>query len=372
MTSIVHHHSKKDFMKKAIFTLLLAAGFYAFANAQQDTLPVRGLCVGAPGRQHIDRFIKFIHEELAPRKVNVLVLMVNYNYQFQSHPELSDENGLTREDAQKIAAACKAHGIQVIPEIDLLGHQSWAGKTDKLLTAYPQFDETPWVKMPEHYEWPNADRLYCKSYCPLYPGIHKVIFDLIDELCDAFDADTFHGGMDEVFYIGEDKCPRCGGRDKAELFANEVNTIDNHLAQKGRHLWIWGDRLIDGKTTGIGEWEASMNNTYRAVHLINKDVTICDWHYEKDHPTPVYFAMNGLSVITGCWRKGDVAVRQAEDMLRFRQEATRETRDRYLGMMQTVWSGADSFLDEFYGVKKPKGNDGEAACFKALFAVLDK
>lgn len=35
---------------------------------------------------------------------------------------------------------------------------------------------------------------------------------------------------------------------------------------------IWGDRLIDGKTTGIGAWEASMNNTYRAIDLIPKDV----------------------------------------------------------------------------------------------------
>ena len=64
----------------------------------------------------------------------------------------------------------KKHGIQIIPQINLLGHQSWANRTDKLLSVYPQFDETPWVKMPAKYEWPNADNLYCKSYCPLAPG----------------------------------------------------------------------------------------------------------------------------------------------------------------------------------------------------------
>jgi hypothetical protein len=26
-----------------------------------------------------------------------------------------------------------------------------------------------------------------------------------------------------------------------------------------RQLWLWGDRLLDGKLTGLGEWEASRN-----------------------------------------------------------------------------------------------------------------
>ena len=52
----------------------------------------------------------------------------------------------------------------------------------------------------------------------------------------------------EVFYIGEEECPRCSGHDPAELFAGEVWRIRNHLAEKQRKLWIWGDRLLDGKT----------------------------------------------------------------------------------------------------------------------------
>jgi hypothetical protein len=35
-------------------------------------------------------------------------------------------------------------------------------------------------------------------------------------------SNAFHAGLDEVFYLGDDKCPRCQGRDKAELFAGEV------------------------------------------------------------------------------------------------------------------------------------------------------
>src|SRR5690606_40003133 len=99
--------------------------------------------------------------------------------------------------------------------INLLGHQSWAGSLGNLLKVYPQFDETPHVRMPEEYKWPNPDGLYCKSYCPLHPEVHAVVFALMDEICEVFETDAFHAGMDEVFYIGDDKCPRCGGRDKA-------------------------------------------------------------------------------------------------------------------------------------------------------------
>ena len=110
--------------------------------------------------------------------------------------------------------ACKKNNIRIIPQINLLGHQSWANHTGKLLKTYPQFDETPGVKMPEKYVWPNADNLYCKSYCPLHPELHPILFAVIDELCDAFESDAFHAGMDEVFYIGHASCPRCGGRDR--------------------------------------------------------------------------------------------------------------------------------------------------------------
>jgi len=228
------------------------------------------------------------------------------------------------------------------------------------------------VKMPENYIWPNADGLYCKSYCPLHPDVHKVVFAIVDEICDVFETDAFHAGMDEVFYIGEAQCPRCSGKDKAELFAGEVRTIRDHLATKGRKLWMWGDRLLDGKTTGMGEWEASMNNTYRAIDMIPKDVVICDWHYDRPDQTPVYFVMKGLSVVTCPWRNPGNAVLQVQDMYKFRSNATPEMKDRYMGMVQTIWSGAGQFLDIYYGIKPENGKNSQVDCFKALFSEIQK
>jgi len=362
-------------MKNVIFLSLLCCviGHVSYAQTPPDSvLPVRGFCIGAPSPAGLNEFIKFIDQELAPRQVNTLILRIDYDYRYESHPELRGQNPLSKPDIKKLVAACKKNHIRLIPQFNLLGHQSWAGEVFALLTKYPQFDETPWVKMPEKYEWPNADGLYCKSYCPLAPGLHKVVFEVIDELCDVFETTAFHAGMDEVFYIGEDKCPRCGGRDKAALYAGEVTTLRNHLAEKGRQLWIWGDRLLDGKTTGLGMWEASMNNTYRAIDLIPKDVMICDWHYDRPEKTPVYFAIKGLSVITCPWRKPEFAQHQVKDMIAFRNTATPEMKDRYQGMMQTVWSNAESFMDEYYGRKVPTDTLKSASrCFRVMYKDIN-
>ncbi|MEC7263211.1 MAG: family 20 glycosylhydrolase [Bacteroidota bacterium] len=350
-------------MKKIYFVWLLCVA--SILHAQNDSLPLRGLSIAAPQKENVARFVKFINEELGPRKVNTLVLRVEYNFQYTSHPELVSDNPLSQKDVDAIVNACQNNNIKIIPQINLLGHQSWASSLGKLLTVYPEFDETPNVAIPEKYEWPNDDGLYCKSYCPLHPEVHKVVFDLVDEIIAAFKADAFHAGMDEVFYIGMAECPRCNGKDKAELFAGEVTKIRNHLAQSGKRLWIWGDRLIDGQTTGLGMWEASMNTTYRAIDLIPKDVMICDWHYERPDPTAAYFAMNGFDVATCSWRKPEVALEQQQMLVEFRKNATAEMKPRYRGMLHTSWTSASRFLDMFYE-ENPK-EDNDATTFKALF-----
>lgn len=364
--------SKPSNFLLAVLLLLFVGNNYG-QELKDKTLPVRGFCIAAPSSDELPRFVKFIEEELATRHVNTLILRVDFNYQFESHPELIDKSALTKPEVKKLVEVCRKHNINLIPQINLLGHQSWASSIGKLLAVYPQFDETPHVKLPEKYQWPNADGLYCKSYCPLHPDVHKIVFALVDEICDVFEANAFHAGMDEVFYIGDDKCPRCSGKDKAELFAGEVNLIRNNLAKNNRKLWIWGDRLIDGKTTGMGMWEASMNNTHRAIDLIYKDVFICDWHYERSDQTAVYFAIKGFKVATCPWRNPEIAVAQTQDMYRYRASVNKEMKDNFQGMVQTIWSGAKPFLDEFYGVKKETTDSklSPSETFKAMFKEIE-
>ena len=364
-------------MKQRLLLLLAACSLCSPATAQQAldaVIPIRGLAIAAPRPAHVDEFVDFIREELIPFEVNTLVLRVDFNFQYGSHPELQDEDALSREDVRKILDASREGPMRIIPLLNLLGHQSWHGTPKGLLREYPEFDETPHIALPDEYVWPNEDGLYVKSYCPLHPDVHAVVFALIDELVDVFEADAFHAGMDEVFYIADDRCPRCAGHDKAELFAGEVTRIRNHLAAQGKELWIWGDRLLDGESTGLGMWEASMNDTFRAIDLIPKDVVITDWHYTRAVPTAPLFAFKGLRVVSCPFRYPEVATEQLAQMLQYRRNTTPETRDLFAGVLQTVWSDAKTFMDQYYGridSEHPRGGD-PVATFKALFEEIGK
>ena len=354
-------------MKSKVLPLvLLLISQMLVAQNLDSLLQIRGLCIAAPTVEDLSRFNQFITNDLAPKGYNTLVLRIDYNYAYESYPNLQDENPLTKENIKAIVKTARDNGIRLIPQVNLLGHQSWAEEEENLLKEYPEFDETPGVKMPAVYEWPNNDGLYCKSYCPLHPRVHEVVFAIVDEIIEVFETDAFHAGMDEVFYIGDDKCPRCSGKNKAELFANEVSTIRDHLSAQGVKLWIWGDRLLDGKETGLGMWEASENDTHQAIDIIPKDVVINDWHYEYPEPTAAYFALKGLNVISCPWRKPHVAEGQVDMMLALKAASNPKVQPRYMGVMQTIWTSAKNFLDLYYGVSQNADGMGQVDSFNAL------
>ena len=192
------------YLTYSLFLLLIPMCSYSQGNLD-DLLPVRGLCMSAPAPDGVDQFIDFVEKDLVPRKINTLVLRIDFRYEFKSHPELVAENALSKRDVKKIVKACQIGRINLIPQVNLLGHQSWSTRINKLMEKYPQFNETPYVPLDKELTWPNEWGLYCLSYCPLHPEVHDVVFAVVDEIVEAFEAKAFHAGMDEVFYLGDDK-----------------------------------------------------------------------------------------------------------------------------------------------------------------------
>jgi len=338
------------------------------AAGQAAALPVRGLHVFAPPKQSLPAALEFIGRTLPKEGVNTLVVEFGYNFDFHSRPEFADRWALDANDVRKLAAACRAAGIELIPQINCLGHQSWAGNNGRLLQKHPDFDETPG-------KYQGNKGIYCRSYCPLHPKVHELLFALIDELAAASEAKAFHVGMDEVFILADPNCPRCRGRDPAELFAGEVTRLHAHLKSTGRRMWMWGDRFIDGKATKIGQWEASTNGTHPAVDRVPKDIVICDWHYGKAHDTARYFAGKGFQVVSCPWRNADVALAQFAMIRAIRAGADKAAAGRALGVLQTTWCGFDDFVRAYKrlegGAAPDKTPAGEAAhCFRTLFRAV--
>jgi hypothetical protein len=237
--------------------------------------------------------------DLAARGVNVLVLEVDYAFEFRSHPELRlEEKVITRAGARRLVAAARRHGIRVIPEFQSFGHQSWAKTTFPLLTKHPQLDLTPGA-------FPANEGIYCREWDPTNPRVYEIVFALVDEIVDAFKADALHVGMDEVFLIGNDASPSTKGKDPAEVYAKAVNDMYAHVVRKrGLQMIMWGDRLIDAGRYDYGEWEASKNYTWPAIYMIPRDIVIADWHYEPrdSYPSLSLFLDKGFRVLPTSWK----------------------------------------------------------------------
>ncbi len=280
-------------------------------------------------------------KDLAEAGINTLITEVNYGYEYKSHPELRTDNPSTPEQIKKLVSECKKHKIRLIPQFQCLGHQSWSKTTYPLLLKYPQFDETPG-------KYPNNEGIYCRSWCPLHPEVNTIIFDLMDELIDVFEADALHVGMDEVFLIGEKDCSRCQGKDKAELFAKAVNDYHKHIV--GHHkieMLMWGDRLIDASKIKYGSWEASDNHTASAIDSIPKDIIICDWHYEprEAYESIPMFIEKGFRVLPASWRNPESAKALVDYSIQY-------TSPKMLGHLNTIWGTVPiEKLTEFEPVK---------------------
>jgi len=276
-------------------------------------------------------------ETLAKQGINVIVLEVDYNFAFKSHPELRrGTSPVTREGARSFAALCKKFKIRLIPEFQSLGHQSWKAETFPLLTAYPQFDLTPGA-------FPNNEGIYCREWDPLNAQVWKIVFELMDEIIDAFHADALHVGMDEVFLLGSEQSPSTKGQASGVLFANAVKQIHEHLVRKRRvEMLMWADRLIDGVRYDFGEWEAATNGTAAAIDLIPKDIIVCPWHYElrESYPSIPMFVEKGFRVLPATWKNVD-AMKALIDFSR--QNASQKV----LGFMFTTWGVKKDVLLDF-------------------------
>jgi hypothetical protein len=347
-----------------------------------NMLPVRALLLSAPAPADAPLFCEFIRTALPAEGVNTLVVRFRYCYQFETHPELADIRAVSKDDVKQIVNACRDAGVKLIPKMNLLAHQSEEARILPLLAKYPQLDESPDVGPPDPWVDPRSvNDFYSKSVCTLHPQLDRVVFDLVDELIDVCQADAFHVGLDEVWIIGHPKCPRCAGKDPAELFAGYATRLHDHLASRGCRMWMWSDRLIDGRTTGLLGWQASMNNTHRAIDAIQKDILICDWKYENAPPTPAYFAVKGFDVLACPCANTDVALAQLDQVYRARKDTARADfakplASRMQGVMETSWMSAKSFIHGYHG----QPDDDRAAnlakanaeTFKSLFAQIRK
>jgi hypothetical protein len=304
---------------------LLFAGLASPGKADSPSGTWRGIHLWLDRESSAQELIETL-PALAKSGANVVVLEVNYSFEFQAHPELRTRRFITRDTAHQLAAAARHRDIRLIPEFNCLGHQSFAGRVEPLLKVHPEFSETPIEAM-------QRTNFYSLSWCPRSPGLNDIVFSLIDEIAEGFEADAVHVGMDEVYYIGEEECPRCRGKHPAELFAAQVNALHAHIVgQKKMQMLMWADRVIGPEYQGCSKFDSARNDLSGALDLIPRDIVMCDWHYEwkTDYPSIRLLAARGFRV----WPAGFLPLQAAQQL----SDVARAQRTNVVGYLATTWN----------------------------------
>ena len=316
-------------MRSKTFAMLAWAGILALTgcrlgtvSAQTKPIPRLGpkpgelwkAIVFAPqGPDFMPGFRRLVAEAFVPLGINTVIFDMHWRgYRYTCYPEFSkveypEDRGWTKAEAREAAAICRENGIRVLVGMNALTHQNHG----VLLKAFPEFAE-------------GGGGAEAMGWCPLHPRVNEVVFAMMDELLDAFQADGFHVGMDEGWGFQDPKCERCKGWDPAELWAKAVQDIHAHLVGKrGTQMLMWGDMLLGWGGKG----------TKPATDLIPKDVIICDWHYDfaHDYPSVRYFLEKGLRVLPCGWQNPAASLSLVESSLRDADEGM-------LGHLYTTWS----------------------------------
>ena len=255
--------------------------------ASQDT---RAILLAAPLEDEMELFERFVRDILVKCGINTIVLGVGYGFEFRCHPEVVEQPALSHENARRIASVCRHHGIRLVPQMNLFGHQSF-GRDKRpigIIRAYPDMEEV------------GADEVtYQRCLCLTHPRLKALVCSLMDEMIDVFGTVDFHIGQDEAFEIG--KCDRCKGfrlRSSTRL----AQCVARSLSARGVTTWMWGDRLLNGHIIperGAG-YETSLCGTWKAIDMVPRDIMICDWHYRVlpyGHHSPSYWARHGFAFV---------------------------------------------------------------------------
>ncbi len=221
-------------------------------------LEYRGYRTYLPAKRDIDEFKRFIDFMIAFGH-NAVMLEIGGAMEYKRHPEINQgwidyckiceefngktewvqrmswypknslhtDNGggsfLTYEDIAEIVDYCRERNFEIIPEVPSLSH------VDYLLYNHPELSEL-------------SDDLLPNNACPQNEDYYKLIFDVLDEVCEVFKPARVNICHDEAYVFGY--CPRCRGKNAGELFAYHMTRLHDYLAEKNVKTMVWCDGLL--------------------------------------------------------------------------------------------------------------------------------
>jgi hypothetical protein len=232
-------------------------------------------------------------------------------FHFRRYPEFSSPQALDAEEWQGLVTFAERHGVELIPEVEALGHTAYITRSRR----FAHLDDAP--DTPDEYS----------GMCPLEPETLDVLTHLFVEVTRVFPSRWLHVGCDEVVLGKHPTTQRALVQTPLwRIYAEHVQRLQQVVSGLGRRMIIWGDHVISEPCI---------------ASALSRDITVHDWAYWPD-PKPEHITATvrqGFPTIAGpalVW--AGAALRPAQRNLDNVAEMARRSRaSGALGTIVTVW-----------------------------------
>ena len=194
----------------------------------------------------------------------------------------------TQEQIKEIVAYAWERGIMVVPEIDFPAHCASAMAAYPYLSCFENVKEVPGYFGGIVPQWKYFDWRWNKTVCCGKESTFRFIFDVLDEVCELFDAPYLHMGGDEAPQGEWKHCQKCQAlmrqhhlKNESELQGWFENEVCRYLKTKGRKLIAWNDVL-------------KADN----LHTEDKDLVIQYWTPKRDKRAEDYINSGGTAIMS--------------------------------------------------------------------------
>lgn len=200
----------------------------------------------------------------------------------EDYPSLMDPHAWRPAQVREMVAYAKQYHIELIPEIESLGHA-------RVFVRHPEYrdilHQTTFDKPSKSWAGTEVPG-YTNVLCPASEKTYAYLDKMYERAAQVFPYPETHVGCDEVELT---TCARCDakfpGISPSDWFRRHLLRCVALASRHGRKVSMWGDMLLHHRDI--------------VENLPVKDIVIYDWHYTRkvSPDTAAFFKSRGFEVV---------------------------------------------------------------------------
>jgi len=173
-----------------------------------------------PTEKEVERQLEF----MARWKANQYYFYSEDSIELEGYPLLNPGGRFSQDELRRIIAYGRARHIDIVPCLELYGHQHDLFRVEKYATL--------------------ADMSHGTEFDPRNPEVNPLLTDWVTQLAELFPSPFVHIGFDEAFQI--EQAARQGGvaAQPAQLFIRQLSAVDELFKKYGKTVMAWGDIMV--------------------------------------------------------------------------------------------------------------------------------